>query len=191
MSAAGKGSGKGLSRSRARLAAVQALYQMDLAETDLGAVLEEFSANPLVDDAEADGLGKPDADHLSRVLKGVVARQREIDPLIDQQLATGWRLVRIDSIVRAILRASSSASTSRWRTPSSKATSPRSSTVCSTSSPASCAKASCPTAGNEPGRATAPSPPISAHPQHRHIVVGRSRVCSFFKELSDVPQIYR
>jgi N utilization substance protein B len=112
MSEAGKSSGKGggskgLSRSRARLAAVQALYQMDLAETDLSAVLEEFSANPLVDDAEADGIGKPDVDHLTRVLKGVVARQREIDPLIDQQLATGWRLVRIDSIVRAILRAAS------------------------------------------------------------------------------------
>ena len=113
MSAAGKSAGKSagktasLSRSRARLAAVQALYQMDLAETDLGAVLEEFSANPLVDDAEGNGLGKPDADHLTRVLKGVVARQREIDPLIDQQLATGWRLVRIDSIVRAILRAAS------------------------------------------------------------------------------------
>ena len=66
MSAAGKSAGKGagkaasLSRSRARLAAVQALYQMDLAETDLGAVLEEFSANPLVDEAEGDGLGKPD-----------------------------------------------------------------------------------------------------------------------------------
>ena len=36
---------------------------------------------------------------------GVVRRQREIDPLIDQQLATGWRLARIDSILRAILRA--------------------------------------------------------------------------------------
>ena len=111
MSAAGKSAGQGagkdasLSRSRARLADVQALYQMDLAETDLGAVLEEFSANPLVDDAEGDGLGKPDVEHMTRVLKGVVARQREIDPLIDNQLATGWRLVRIDSIVRAILRA--------------------------------------------------------------------------------------
>ena len=113
MSATGKSAGKGagkaasLSRSRARLAAVQALYQMDLAETDLGAVLEEFSANPLVDEAEGDGLGKPDVEHMTRVLKGVVARQREIDPLIDNQLATGWRLVRIDSIVRAILRAAS------------------------------------------------------------------------------------
>jgi transcription antitermination protein NusB len=34
----------------------------------------------------------------------VVARQRDIDPLLDQQLAVGWRLVRIDSILRAVLR---------------------------------------------------------------------------------------
>ena len=38
------------------------------------------------------------------LIKGVVARQREIDPMIDQQLATGWRLGRLDSILRAILR---------------------------------------------------------------------------------------
>ena len=46
-----------------------------------------------------------DAEHFARVLKGVVRRQRELDPMIDQQLATGWRLVRMDSILRAILRA--------------------------------------------------------------------------------------
>ena len=39
------------------------------------------------------------------MLKGVVRRQREIDPMIDRQLAEGWRLARIDSILRAILRA--------------------------------------------------------------------------------------
>jgi N utilization substance protein B len=39
------------------------------------------------------------------VLKGVVRRQRDIDPMIDQQLAQGWQLTRIDSILRAILRA--------------------------------------------------------------------------------------
>jgi transcription antitermination protein NusB len=46
-----------------------------------------------------------DQEHFAQVLRGVVKRQREIDPMIDQQLATGWRLGRIDSIVRAILRA--------------------------------------------------------------------------------------
>ena len=41
----------------------------------------------------------------SELLRGVVHRQRDIDPLVDQQLAEGWRLIRIDAIVRAILRA--------------------------------------------------------------------------------------
>ena len=35
----------------------------------------------------------------------MVRRQREIDPVIDHQLASGWRLVRVDAILRAILRA--------------------------------------------------------------------------------------
>ena len=56
MSAAGKGGRQGaaaaLSRSRARLAAVQALYQMDLAETDLAEVIEEFKTHRLGADAE-------------------------------------------------------------------------------------------------------------------------------------------
>ena len=111
MSAAGKArpNTKGLARSQARLAAVQALYQMDVAETDLAAVIEEFKAHRLgnEDDAatETETGRAADIEHFAGVLKGVVRRQREIDPLIDQQLAQGWRLTRIDSILRAILRA--------------------------------------------------------------------------------------
>jgi N utilization substance protein B len=93
-----------LSRSRARLAAVQALYQMDLAETDLAEIIEEFKAHRLGQDVEGAAAGG-DPHHFSLVLQGVVRRQREIDPLVDQQLATGWRLVRVDAILRAILRA--------------------------------------------------------------------------------------
>jgi transcription antitermination protein NusB len=95
----------GLSRSQARLACVQALYQMDLAATDLNAVIEEFSQHRLRDEAGEDTSAAADPEHFAGVLKGVVARQRDIDPMVDQQLATGWRLVRIDSIVRAVLRA--------------------------------------------------------------------------------------
>ena len=94
-----------LSRSRARLAAVQALYQMDMAETDLNAVIDEFRTLRLNVDAEDGTVAGGDPDHFVRILTGVVARQRELDPLIDQQLATGWRLVRVDAILRAILRA--------------------------------------------------------------------------------------
>jgi N utilization substance protein B len=94
-----------LSRSQARLAAVQALYQMDLAETDLAAVIEEFKAHRLGPGAGNATAAEADPEHFARVLEGVVKGQREIDPLIDRQLAQGWRLARIDSIVRAILRA--------------------------------------------------------------------------------------
>jgi N utilization substance protein B len=107
MSAAGKGGGKSaaLSRSQARLAAVQALYQMDLAETDLAAVIEEFKSHRLGGDPENGTAAQVDPEHFAELLKGVVRRQREIDPMVDRQLAEGWRLTRIDSIVRAILRA--------------------------------------------------------------------------------------
>ena len=107
MSPAGRASrnSKGLSRSQARLAAVQALYQMDLAETDLSAVIEEFKAHRLGSEADNGTGAEADPEHFANVLKGVVRRQREIDPMIDQQLAQGWRLTRIDSILRAILRA--------------------------------------------------------------------------------------
>jgi N utilization substance protein B len=95
-----------VSRSQARLATVQALYQMDLAETDLVEVIEEFKQHRLGGSgADGNGMAEADQEHFAQVLRGVVQRQREIDPLIDQQLATGWRLARIDSIVRAILRA--------------------------------------------------------------------------------------
>jgi N utilization substance protein B len=107
MSAVGKGGGRSaaLARSQARLAAVQALYQMDLAETDLAAVIEEFKAHRLGSDLEGGTAGEADPEHFAGLLRGVVRRQREIDPMVDEQLAKGWRLTRIDSIVRAILRA--------------------------------------------------------------------------------------
>jgi N utilization substance protein B len=107
MSSAGQASrnSKGLSRSQARLAAVQALYQMDLAETDLAAVIEEFKTHRLGTETDNGTGTEADPKHFADVLRGVVRRQREIDPMIDQQLAEGWRLTRIDSILRAILRA--------------------------------------------------------------------------------------
>lgn len=92
-------------RSAARLGAVQALYQMDLAQTDLDDVIGEFLAARVGRKAEDRALKDADTAFFGDVLKGVVRRQREIDPLIDQQLAQGWRLTRIDSILRAVLRA--------------------------------------------------------------------------------------
>ncbi|MGH1353222.1 MAG: transcription antitermination factor NusB [Methyloligellaceae bacterium] len=91
-------------RSAARLAAVQALYQMDVAQTDIKNVIAEFSLNRLSDDLGDDQLQRPDAVFFQNLLTGVVREQRDIDPLINEQLASGWRLSRIDSTLRAILR---------------------------------------------------------------------------------------
>ena len=98
-------------RTAARMAAVQALYQMDLAGTDLNDVIDEFlklrfsGTDEQGDDAK--GATAPGADRtfFADILRGVLRRQREIDPLVDDQLATGWRLVRVDAILRAVLRA--------------------------------------------------------------------------------------
>ena len=104
-------------RSVARTAAVQALYQMDLAGTDLNRVIEEFRRERFAPDvvtARGEPSRDPDPDEKAEgadrqffadILRGVVRRQRDIDPMIDLQLAEGWRLVRVDSILRAILRA--------------------------------------------------------------------------------------
>jgi N utilization substance protein B len=105
-------------RSAARLAAVQALYQMELAGTPLARIIEEFTAfrlNRPPEQAEGEGtdresepdetLLEADQTYFSEIVRGAVRRQREIDPIVDRKLASGWRLVRVDSTLRAIFRA--------------------------------------------------------------------------------------
>lgn len=101
-------------RSLARLAAVQALYQMDLAQTDVSDVIAQFLRHRLAPslentasegDAATISLHGADKQFFADLVRGVVRRQLEIDPMLDGQLAKGWRLFRIDSTLRAIMRA--------------------------------------------------------------------------------------
>jgi N utilization substance protein B len=93
------------SRSAARLAAVQALYQMDMTGIERNAVIAEFEAHRLGQEIEGCQYAAPEAAFFRDLVEGVVREQLRIDPLIDKQLAEGWRLNRIDSILRAVLRA--------------------------------------------------------------------------------------
>jgi transcription antitermination protein NusB len=93
-----------IARSQARLAAVQALYQMDLAQTDLNEVINEFIAHRFGENAEVEDVRHANPEIFNDIVRGVVDGQLEIDPPLDGQLAAGWRLNRIDAIVRAILR---------------------------------------------------------------------------------------
>lgn len=92
------------SRSAARLAAVQALYQMDMTGIDLTDVVAEFEAHRLGQEVEGEQYRAAEAAFFRDLVEGVVREQRQLDPLIDQQLAQGWRLNRVDSILRAVLR---------------------------------------------------------------------------------------
>lgn len=92
-------------RSQARLAAVQALYQMDMAATDLNKLVHEFVTERFGASAEDETVQFADKNLFEAIVRGVVTHQGQIDPALDAQLAAGWRLNRIDSTVRACLRA--------------------------------------------------------------------------------------
>ena len=92
-------------RGAARLAAVQALYQMDIAGTDLSEILAEFESHWLGGEVEGDKYLPADANLFRDIVRGVVADQRKLDPVIDQVLTKGWPLKRIEALVRAVLRA--------------------------------------------------------------------------------------
>jgi N utilization substance protein B len=87
-------------RHSARLAAVQALYQMELAGAGAEEVTEEFIAHRF-----GEFEVQPDADFFSAIVSGVPRHQVEIDRAIAQCLSENWTLARMDSILRAILRA--------------------------------------------------------------------------------------
>jgi N utilization substance protein B len=93
------------SRGAARLAAVQALYQMDLAATPLHEILAEFESHWMGREVEGEQYHPAEADFFRDIVGGVVAEQRVLDPMIDTALAQGWPLKRIETVLRAILRA--------------------------------------------------------------------------------------
>ena len=92
-------------RGAARLAAVQALYQMDLASTPLHEILAQFESHWIGREVEGETYLPAEAAHFRDVVGGVVAEQRRLDPMIDAALVQGWPLKRIETVVRAILRA--------------------------------------------------------------------------------------
>jgi len=94
-----------VARSAARLGAVQALYQMDLAGTDVGEVLAQFSSRAAGDAFDEGQCGPADFPFLKEVVDGVVREQRSIDPAVNRHLDKSWPLVRLDATLRAILRA--------------------------------------------------------------------------------------
>src|SRR6476620_1619684 len=92
-------------RGAARLAAVQALYQMDIAGAGINDIFAEFESHWLGNEVEGDTYLPAEAAFFRDVVSGVVRDQKKLDPLIDEALSTGWPLKRIEAILRAVLRA--------------------------------------------------------------------------------------
>jgi transcription antitermination protein NusB len=92
-------------RGAARLAAVQALYQMDVGRQPLEETLAQFNAHHLGREIEGEQYLPADADFFRQIVAGVIKAQLDIDPAIDGALASDWPVTRIDATLRAILRA--------------------------------------------------------------------------------------
>lgn len=92
-------------RSGARLAVVQALYEMEISGKGVIDALAEFEAHWI--GREVDGVVHPPAEtaFFRDVLRGTVEQQRAIDPRLDRTLTKGWPLRRLEAVLRAILRA--------------------------------------------------------------------------------------
>jgi len=94
-------------RGAARLAAVQALYQMDVGRATLEDTLAQFGAFHLGREIEGEQYLPADPDFFRQIVSGVAKHQLEIDPAVDRALSEGWPVERIDATLRAVLRAAS------------------------------------------------------------------------------------
>jgi transcription antitermination protein NusB len=92
-------------RSAARLAAVQALYEMEISGKGLNETKLEFESFWIGNEIEGVQYNEAEIAFFNDILAGVLAAQEPIDRLIDKTLAAGWPLARIDAVMRAILRA--------------------------------------------------------------------------------------
>ena len=92
-------------RSAARLAAAQALYQMEVADKGLADILAECEAHWIGQEVEGDQYNPAELAFFRDIVSGVQRDQHAIDRGLDDMLAKGWPLRRIEALMRAILRA--------------------------------------------------------------------------------------
>jgi transcription antitermination protein NusB len=92
-------------RAAARLAAVQALYQLDMEATRMATLLDEFHRHRLGAEIEGDQYADAEVAFFDAIVKGVDARREEIDELLSARLADGWKLERLDKTMLQVLRA--------------------------------------------------------------------------------------
>lgn len=106
MSAAARKSTQGRSRDtrrQARLAAVQALYQVELGELTPESVVLEFLQHRLEEDVDGLVIGKVDRALFGDLVKSVTARRQQLTKLVESTLSEGWHVERLETLLRIIL----------------------------------------------------------------------------------------
>lgn len=88
-------------RTAARLAAVQALYAIEVAGGGAERVVADLAGKRWRANDEA----VPDEPWLRLLVDGVETERARLDPQIDAALSQGWSLERLELLLRAILRA--------------------------------------------------------------------------------------
>ncbi|UDL95240.1 transcription antitermination factor NusB [Lichenihabitans sp. PAMC28606] len=95
---------RGEQRAAARLAAVQALYQMEVARKGLNEIFAEFESHWIGQEVEGDQYRPAEIAFFRNILQGVLDHQTAIDTMTDEALQAGWPLRRVEAVLRAILR---------------------------------------------------------------------------------------
>ncbi len=95
----------GRRRSVARLAAVQALYQIEMGGETSDRVVAEFVKHRLDQEVDGDSYGEADPLLFGELVRGVTERRADLDGMISAVLTPDWPLERLEVILRAILRA--------------------------------------------------------------------------------------
>jgi N utilization substance protein B len=95
----------GATRLAARLAAVQALYQMEVAGKGVLETMGEFENHWIEHEIDGVDVGAADRGFFRDLVAGVLREQAMIDRTLDESLAENWRLSRLEAVSRAILRA--------------------------------------------------------------------------------------
>jgi len=95
---------RSISRSAARLAAVQALYQQEMEGTEPARLIHEFHQHRLGATIEVETYAEAEISFFDDLVSGALARREEIDAMIGERLAQGWSLERLDKPMKAILR---------------------------------------------------------------------------------------
>jgi N utilization substance protein B len=95
------------SRAASRLAAVQALYQMDVSDISPERVLQDFTEERWSSSAFGLNLPEPDRAFLNALVLGAFEHYQELDSAIEQALAGRYTIERLEVLLRAVLRAGS------------------------------------------------------------------------------------